>query len=105
MRLKNVICDIESPLEKIMKINTFKYRTLIDPNNKIRLGVSAQDVQEVLPEIVTLAPYDSLITDNGQIVSASGSNYLSVSYESLVPLLVQGIKELKKELSEYKNKN
>jgi hypothetical protein len=104
MRLKNIVGNIESPLDKIMKINTFKYRSCIDANKKIRLGLSAQDVQEVLPEVVTLAPYDSIITEDGRCISASGSNYLSVSYESIVPLLVQGIKDLKKELSEYKNK-
>ena len=76
---------------------------------KVERIIEAEEIreflQEVLPEVVTLAPYDSLVTDDGQIISASGSNYLSVSYESLVPLLVQGIKDLKKQLSEYKINN
>jgi hypothetical protein len=103
MRLKNVIGNIEDPLEKLDNINTFKYL----PNdigmqycleNKVSVGVSAQDVQKVLPEIVTLAPFDTSNLDDGTIVSKSGNHYLSVSYEKLVPLLLECVKELKEEI-------
>ena len=68
----------------------------------------AQDIQKVLPEAVTLAPFD---TNHTTGESLSGENYLTVYYEKLIPLLVEGIKELKSQndslqsqIDELKNK-
>ena len=59
------------------------------------MGLSAQEVNEVLPEIVTDAPIDP--------------TYMTVWYDKTVPLLIEAIKELtlkvdslEKELEEKK---
>ncbi len=94
-RLKNRLEDITDALGKVKSLSGFYYT----PNetalkfgykDKRQVGVSAQDTQKVLPEIVTTAP-----------VSA---DYLTVQYEKFIPLLIEAIKELSAEVEELKKK-
>ena len=61
------------------------------------VGLIAQQVKNVLPEVVTPAPFD--IAPNGQ--SKSGQDYLTIHYEKLVPLLIQAIKEQQVQVKKY----
>jgi len=110
-RLKTDILPIESPLDKISQITGMTYtpnelapKYNEDEEDIRRIGVFAQDVQSVLPEAIRFAPFDR--DELGE--SISGEDYLTVNYENLVPLLLEGIKELTdrvKELEEViKNK-
>lgn len=106
-RLKNNIELLSNPLEKLNKLSGFTYNWN-ETANKLAgystdekvVGMFAQDVQEVLPEAVKIAPFDN----DGNGNSKSGENYLTIQYEKVVPLLVEAIKELKKEIEELKNK-
>lgn len=106
-RLKTKIVNIDSPLEKISKINgvyfnwneTAKELTGKDTEQR-EVGFIAQEVQSVLPEIIKPAPFDTLDSTGG---SKSGENYLTIQYEKIVPLLVECIKELKNEIEELKS--
>jgi len=71
------------------------------PVSKIdgNVGFIAQEIEKVLPEIIRIAPFDDL----GDGTSRSGENYLTVQYDKIVPLLVEAIKELKKEIEQIKN--
>ena len=121
IRLKEKVGNIENALDKIKAIETFYFKENEKAqeygfkNKKIQLGVSAQSVQAVIPEIVTLAPFDMSLcslnnnTENEnietqeEVVSKTGENYLSVDYSKLVPLLIEGIKEQQKQIEELKN--
>lgn len=101
-RLKTNIVNIDSPLEKISKINGVYFnwnelaKELVHKNTEKReVGFIAQEVQEVLPEVIKPAGFD--------IELQSGENYLTIQYEKIVPLLVECIKELKAEIEELKN--
>ena len=65
----------------------------------MQVGVSAQSVKEVLPEIVSLAPFD---TNAETKESKSGKDYMTVDYAKLTPLLIEAIKELKVEIKKLK---
>ena len=95
-RLKENIQPLENALDKVLALSGFTYNfneigQSLGFDGSVRyVGVSAQEVQEVLPEAVKPAPADS--------------NYITVQYEKLVPLLIEAIKELKEEINELKRK-
>lgn len=99
-RLKTKIGSIDNALEKLAGLDGFLYvenelaRSLGYKNEKQQVGVSAQAVQAVLPEAVSLAPVDFETLEDGTIISKSGENYLTVDYSRIVPLLIEAIKEL-----------
>jgi RNAse (barnase) inhibitor barstar len=73
---------INDPLEIVNRIAGVKYDWVNGNNSRRQVGVIAQEVQEVLPEAVH--------TDD--------KGYLSVSYDKLVPVLIEAVKELQKKL-------
>ena len=97
-RLKFNVKEIEDPLEKIRLIRGVTHtwdqetcRALGYEPPETDVGVIAQEVQVVQPEVVTWAPFDRDPLVKG---SKSGQNYLTVKYEKLVPLLIQTCKAL-----------
>jgi hypothetical protein len=100
-RLKTNIKNIDSPLEKISKINGIYFnwnelaKELTDKDTtKREVGFIAQEVQTIMPEIIKPAAFDLKLK--------TGENYLTIQYEKIVPLLVECIKELKSEIEELK---
>ena len=108
MRLKEKTGDIENPVEKVKKLSGFYYvenekaKELGYNNDKTQIGVSAQEVQAVIPEAVKRAPIDIETLEDGTQVSKSGEEYLTVQYERLVPLLIEAIKEQQNQIDELK---
>jgi hypothetical protein len=100
-RLKNNLSLINNAVDKVKSLNGYTYKhnelgqELLNENpNKVHAGLIAQEVQAVLPEVVTIAPFDFGGYDKeGVAISNSGENYLTIKYERLVPLLVEAIKE------------
>lgn len=109
-RLKEFISNIENPLSIIDNLHGYFYKAnklaiengFTDERN---IGLSAQDVQKVLPELVKLAPFDTIKNKKGEAISKSGNNYLTVCYEKLAPVFVEAIKELNNQVSELKSEN
>jgi hypothetical protein len=108
-RLKDVVGPIDNALHKVLKISGvyYKQNKLAESfgynNYEQQVGVIAQEIQEVLPEAVKFAPFDREMKD-GNEVSKSGEEYLTVQYEKLVPLLIEAIKELRSEIDALKAK-
>ena len=105
-RLKRLTSNITGPLDIIDSLKGFYYV----PNEKAlelgfdydnEIGLSAQDVQKVIPDIVKLAPFDSYKKD-GKVASKSGENYLTICYERLSAVFVEAIKELRVENNNLK---
>jgi hypothetical protein len=97
-RLKENIKPLDSALDKVLQISgvEFDWKELTEEEKKTihgnqghDVGVIAQEIEEVLPEVVT----------------TRDSGYKAVKYEKIVPLLIEAIKELKQEINELKNSN
>lgn len=96
-RLKENVRTIENALDKVKQLSgvmydwTDNYLERFHPVGsmpKADTGLIAQDVQQVMPEIVT--------TD--------GEGYLGVRYEKLAGLIIEAIKDLSAEIDEIKKK-
>jgi molybdopterin biosynthesis enzyme MoaB len=99
-RLKTKVGLIENALDKVCSLTAFRYthnetaRKNGFTDNNVYVGLSAQEVQKVLPEVVKPAPFDQGTEyDVGLGKSRSGENYLTVQYERIVSLLVEAVKE------------
>ena len=109
-RLKTDITEISGALDKVMQLRgvTFRANELAESfgyaNSKEQVGVIAQDVEKVLPQIVVPAPFDIMQLQEGVEISRSGENYKTVHYEKLVPLLIQAIKEQQVMIEELQKK-
>ena len=93
MYTKTRFNNIENALDLVDQLSGFYYQanqTAADLGYEVKreIGVSAQEVQKVLPEIVAPAP----ISDK----------YLTVRYEKFAPLLIEAIKELRREINNIK---
>jgi hypothetical protein len=110
-RLKTITSNITNPLQIVGKLKGFYYHAneLGKQNgvntNRQEIGLSAQDVQKVLPELVSIAPFDLDRGKDGNLISKSGENYLTISYERLAPVFIEAIKELHNEIKLLKEEN
>ena len=89
-KLKNNIKNIESPIEKIQKINGVNFNW--NDGNKFSAGVIAQDIQKVMPELVS------------EVENLNGNDtHLAVNYDGLIGLLIETVKEQQKQIDELKS--
>jgi hypothetical protein len=106
-RLKENIVNIPNALDKILSLNGVTYDWnekalafgFVPDNRRHDVGLIAQQVEAVLPEAIAPAPFDTDV-DTGK--SISGDNYLTVRYDKLVALLIEGVKEQQAQIDELK---
>lgn len=89
IRLKENIARLNYGLEDILKLNPKRYILLNDQSREVKFGFIAQDVLEIIPE---------LISGDGEV------EMLGMSYTELIPILVNAIKEQQKEIEDLKEK-
>ena len=91
-RLKDNITPITEPLSKLSQLGGYTFDWIpkegIHSHEGRDVGVVAQEVEEVLPEVTTTR-------DNG---------YKAVKYEKIVPLLIECIKAQQSQIDELKER-
>ena len=87
-RLKTDISNIENGIEKVMQMQGVYYKRNDQDDAKTKVGVLAQDMEAIVPEVVLTAD-DEMQTK-------------SVDYGKLTAVLIEAIKDLKAEIDELK---
>jgi len=88
-RLKENIKKIENPLEAVSKLNGVTYDW--KANGKSSVGVIAQDVQKVFPDLVK------------EVQPLEGDEKrLTVNYDGLIGVLIEAVKDLSKQVEDLK---
>ncbi len=82
-RLKSNIVSLGSTLAKLLQIDGKSY----EMKGKQKIGVLAQEIQEVFPELV----------------SEDDNEMLAVNYQGLVPVLINALKEQQGEINRLKD--
>ena len=102
-RLKKDKVEIENALDKVNSLSSFTHkwneiavRAGLE-ENKTEIGLSAQEVQGLYP---------SLVNVNNTMIDPDNptTEYLTIHYEKVVPLLVASIKELTSEINSLKSR-
>jgi hypothetical protein len=108
--LKKDVVNISDALDKVLSLNGVTYtpnETATEfgyTSTKSRAGLLAHELEAVLPEAVKLAPFDTETDDDGNDVSKSGKDYMTVQYEQVIPLLVEAIKQLTEKVKQLENR-
>ena len=91
-RLKENISPLQSSLEKITNLQGVKYDWKDKDKGTEQLGLIAQEVEKVIPEVV-----DEITDGLGDL-----NDMKVVNYVALIPVLIEAVKELKEEIKELK---
>lgn len=87
-RLKKDVKPLENALEKVMKLDGVNYKRIGNDTDRVECGFIAQDLQEVIPEVV--------------IEQTDEDKTLAVDYAKMNAYLVEAIKEQQKMIEELK---
>ena len=95
-RLKKNITSVakEYASNILEKLNPVFFKFKDDKNERLRVGLIAQEVQKICDDSTPFVCESDVDID--------GKNFLAVDYNSFIPLLIKGYQELKAELKELK---
>ena len=88
VRVKKNINTIEKALDKVLQLRGVSYQRTDMESDKIHIGVIAQEVEKILPEVV----------------SENDKGHLNVAYGNIVSVLIEAIKEQQAQIEELKAK-
>lgn len=85
--LKSNISSIGPVLTKLISLNPKRYTMNNDKDQKEKIGLLAQDVQAVFPELVD-----------------ENDEFMSVNYQALIPILISALNEQTKRIESLKQR-
>jgi hypothetical protein len=95
-RDKSNIRDLNYGLKEIMQLHPVKFNWKSDPAEGDKLGVIAQEIQKVLPEVVRDWQYQ--VDEQTGKKTKVATDKLGVMYADIIPVLIHGMQEQQKEI-------
>lgn len=92
-RLKKNIVEIKYGLEEIMKLEAVSYNWKNNNDSKLQLGFIAQDVEKIVPEIVSKSGISDEEFAKLEEKGVSISDTYGMQYTGLIPVLVKAVQE------------
>jgi hypothetical protein len=99
-RDKSNIRDLNYGLKEIMQLHPIKFNWKNNPAEGDKLGVVAQEIQKVLPEVVR--DWDYSIDEQTGKKTKVPTDKLGVMYSDIIPVLIRGMQDQQKEIEELK---
>ncbi len=99
-REKKNIAPIAYGLDEIMALQPVSYDWVNDSNEKKKLGLIAQDLKEVIDEVV-VDGQEGHVREDGSVDAAS--DRLGVYYSDLIPVLIKGMQEQQAQIEDLKS--
>lgn len=92
-RVKNSIAGLQVGLSEILALRPvqYKYNHNIDVDDKLRFGLLAQEVENILPNIVINEDVD-VNPETGEVVRKP-TEYKAMNYIELIPVLVKAVQD------------
>ena len=87
IRLKDNVKTLEGSLDKVKQLRGVEYDRIDSDKRYHQLGVIAQEIEKIYPDMV----------------SKNSNEMKTVAYQQLIPVLIEAIKELSKEVETLKN--
>jgi hypothetical protein len=94
-------CDLD--LTCLKKLSVKKYRMKNDEENKIQYGLLAQDIEETMPELEGIF-YEKHDAYTNQETKEEIDETYTVSYVSMIPVLIKSIQQLSNQVDELTNR-
>ena len=104
IRLKENIVPIENALDKVMKLNGKQYNWKKDEEKKLQSGLIAQEVEEVIPEVVISKNINNTNDEDEENDENILNNQKLINYNGIVPYLVECIKLLNNKIDKLNDK-
>jgi hypothetical protein len=95
IRIKENIKPINYGLNTVLKMNPVQYNLIGVPSTEISMGLIAQEIKKIIPEIVSV---DNPVDRNGKDTRVADPTIpqamQSIRYGDLIPVLIKAIQEL-----------
>ncbi|MBK8505913.1 MAG: tail fiber domain-containing protein [Saprospiraceae bacterium] len=97
-RAKSDMKDMTYGLNEIMQLHPISFNWKDHPENGAKLGLIAQEVQAVIPEVVV--DYDQVRDEITGAITRKPAQQLGIYYSDLIPVLIKSIQQQQQIISD-----